>query len=261
MAHIYIVDDEREMLMIESIYLKATHKVEIFNSGKDVLDALEHDEPDLILLDIEMPFMDGFEVLRQIRSMGRHVPVIGVTGKNERATILKFISAGAEGYVLKPSDKIALNEAVNDILAKYGKSSGKKTLLILASEPDRLIKYKTYLNVVFQVVALNSSKAAIEYMQKYEFDTLVMDYDMPLFNGKFVNEYMQGREELKNKQIVFIVDGKEQEKEVLETCTNLSEDNVVQKNVGLDKILYAIQAQDLAELEAKKAQKAADKKE
>jgi CheY-like chemotaxis protein len=94
-------DDNREML---TTMLAASYEVESYSSGPTGLEAIRRNPPDLILLDIGMPNMDGVAVLKEIRSIPifKRLPVIAVTAHVMKAEEEKYWSAGFDDVVAKP---------------------------------------------------------------------------------------------------------------------------------------------------------------
>lgn len=236
MAKVYIVDDEEEMKKIEEIFIRDVHEVTCFSSGSELLNAIQVQRPDVILLDIEMPFMNGFQVLEALK--GYNIPIIGVTGKNDRATILKFISAGAEGYMLKPPSKKQLLATIDDVLMKHEQKASKPNILLVDDEAESLLLYKTYLQSSFNVTALSSPLASLEYMKKFVPDMVILDYNMPVYNGKFVYEYMKNHEELANIPVVFLTG--ETDMSVIRSCTTLQPEAVILKSEGKDSLMQRL---------------------
>ena len=101
---IFIVDDNRSNLVACSEVLEGSYRVFTLDSGTRLLSMLEKLIPDLILLDVEMPEMDGYEVLEQIKRDSRfeQIPVIFLTALDSAATELKGLSLGAVDYITKP---------------------------------------------------------------------------------------------------------------------------------------------------------------
>ena len=118
MAKILIVDDQPTMLRLHIITLPAEHAVSQAADGEKAVRVAEEVVPDLVLLDINMPGLDGFEVLRQIRQNPRLVStkVIVVSARIEEATRLLALRMGAVDYVTKPFNLLALIERVNAAL-------------------------------------------------------------------------------------------------------------------------------------------------
>ena len=104
-ASVLVVDDTVENLRVLSDLLSEQgYEVRAVTSGRQALQAVEHDPPDLILLDITMPDMDGFDVCRRLRAMewSKDVPVIFLTALTATADKLRAFDAGGVDYVTKP---------------------------------------------------------------------------------------------------------------------------------------------------------------
>ncbi len=102
---ILVVDDDPTILTIaEMILRKAGYDVICAKSGLECLAHLTQNPPDLLLLDIIMPFMDGLETLRRIRNEMRlaELPVILLTGESDLGTVQAAKDLGATDYILKP---------------------------------------------------------------------------------------------------------------------------------------------------------------
>lgn len=108
---ILLVDDVQMERIQLAIRLKQLgHSVEMAESGERALALYPQFEPDLILLDVTMPDMDGFEVSRKIRQRYPDwVPIIFLSGHDEPTMIATAIEAGGDDYLIKPVDKIVLN--------------------------------------------------------------------------------------------------------------------------------------------------------
>ena len=107
---VFVVDDDVTNLTVCVNALKSTHNVFSFSSGKLLLKRLEKQIPDLILLDIDMPEMSGFEVLKHIRGIGNaaDIPVIFLTAKIDVDSELEGLSLGAIDYIFKPFSPLLL---------------------------------------------------------------------------------------------------------------------------------------------------------
>ena len=101
---IFIIDDDITNLTIGADALSGSYNVFTFNSGELLLRRLERQIPDLILLDVDMPDMNGYEVIRIIKSKKEtvQIPVIFLTAKNDFESELEGLSLGAIDYIIKP---------------------------------------------------------------------------------------------------------------------------------------------------------------
>ncbi len=107
---ILLVDDVQLDRMQLAIRLKQLgHDVESVSSGKEALDLYEPFEPELVVLDITMPEMSGYEVAKQIRAKYQDwVPIIFLSGHDEPEMIAQAIEAGGDDYLIKPVEKLVL---------------------------------------------------------------------------------------------------------------------------------------------------------
>ena len=117
---ILVVDDAAEV--IEAVTVSFTlqwRETEVIgaDNGEAALDLVEQEHPDVVLLDIAMPGMDGFEVLREIRAFS-DVPVIMLTAKDDVLDKVKGLELGADDYVTKPFDHLELLARVKALLRR-----------------------------------------------------------------------------------------------------------------------------------------------
>jgi len=118
---ILIVEDQPETAEMLSTYFKAQgYQVKIAGWGKDALAFIEKTIPDLVMLDIRLPDIDGYEVCRQMREHRRsaNVPIIFLTEKREREDRLAGLKLGAVDYITKPFDIQELRLRVRNVLRR-----------------------------------------------------------------------------------------------------------------------------------------------
>src|SRR5919109_3876716 len=99
-----IVDDEPLILEVLTEHFKTEYEVETALNGADALGAILRQRPDVVLLDINMPRMNGVEVLKDIKQIDDSIAVIMVTANEQVALAAEALRAGAFGYVPKPFD-------------------------------------------------------------------------------------------------------------------------------------------------------------
>ena len=118
MANIALVDDDKNILASVSMLLEQEgYHVRTFSDGASALTALTATPPDLAILDIKMPRMDGLELLRRLRQNG-DLPVIFLTSKDEEIDELMGLNAGADDYIRKPFSQRLLLERVKAVLRR-----------------------------------------------------------------------------------------------------------------------------------------------
>jgi two-component system response regulator ChvI len=120
MAKITLVDDDENIVASVSLALESHgHTVKAYYDGASGLTALESEPPDLAILDVKMPRMDGMEVLRRLRRTS-DVPVIILTSKDEEIDEILGFNLGADDYVHKPFSQRLLIERVKAVLRRAG---------------------------------------------------------------------------------------------------------------------------------------------
>lgn len=103
---ILAVDDSSFILnILKSVLQNAGYKFNGVPSGEVALRFLMKNEPDLLLLDIEMPGMNGYELAKEIRTRGYKAPIIFLTGNSSKEYVIKAIGAGAADFIMKPFEK------------------------------------------------------------------------------------------------------------------------------------------------------------
>jgi len=118
---ILIVEDEESLLKLESILLTSKgYEVRGVPNGMAALDSLKEERPDLILLDIMLPEIDGFEVCRRIKSdpSTKHIPIIMLTAKKSREDMARGEQVGADWYITKPFKSAMVIETIQRFLSK-----------------------------------------------------------------------------------------------------------------------------------------------
>jgi two-component system, sensor histidine kinase and response regulator len=113
-----LVDDEpRNLVLLERLVAPLGHEIIRAEDGASAIEAFEQHRPDLVLLDLVMPGLDGFDVLSYIRAQGRdHVPVVVLTAHSEREIRLRGLEAGADDFLEKPADGRTLRVRVTTLL-------------------------------------------------------------------------------------------------------------------------------------------------
>ena len=118
MPTIALVDDDRNILTSLRMALESEgYKTQTYNDGASALDGLTGTPPDLAILDIKMPRMDGMELLRRLRQM-TEMPVIFLTSKDEEIDELFGLKMGADDYIRKPFSQRLLVERVKAVLRR-----------------------------------------------------------------------------------------------------------------------------------------------
>lgn len=118
MPYILAIDDEPMNLMILDDLIDGQYPLVGVESAKAGFEQIKIHKPDLILLDVHMPEMDGFEMCRQLKQVAetQDIPVIFLTAKAEERYIEEGLAVGAESYITKPFTELELIEAIEGFM-------------------------------------------------------------------------------------------------------------------------------------------------
>ena len=118
---IFVVDDEEDILdLVDYILLKEGFTVQRFLTGEELMDAVGSQQPDLLLLDLMLPGIDGLEVCRRLKSNEklREIPILMLTAKGEESDIVTGLELGADDYITKPFSSKVLVARIRAILRR-----------------------------------------------------------------------------------------------------------------------------------------------
>lgn len=112
--NILVVDDDNDYLNVIKKWLGYDYSVDVVRSGTEALFYLTRNRPDLILMDYEMPVFNGYELMDQIRKNPHtyRIPIIFLTGYNDRESVMKILAHKPDGYLLKSTGKEELSDAI-----------------------------------------------------------------------------------------------------------------------------------------------------
>ncbi len=117
---IAITDDHPMVLQGISTMLKSTKEVEIiglYASAKETLESIKNNMPDILLLDINMPDINGIELCKQLKKEYASLKIIAISNYDEVSFVKRMLNNGADGYLLKNTDKLELLEAFKIVLS------------------------------------------------------------------------------------------------------------------------------------------------
>ena len=141
---ILLAEDEVDLNNVVTRYLKKNgYSVDSVLDGEEALDYLEYSEYDLVILDIMMPKVDGFEVIKKLRDKGNHTSVLMLTARDSADDKVKGLDLGADDYIVKPFDFNELMARIRAVVRrKYGNSSNKLIIgnLILDTSEKSVIR-------------------------------------------------------------------------------------------------------------------------
>ena len=119
---IYMVDDEPDFQTIVHSWLEPTYDVVALKDGFELLGALRARAPDLVMLDLNLPGADGFEICRRLRATPGldRVPVLFLTASRQSEDYCRNLTAGGNGYLTKPVGRRQLLSTIEELLSEHG---------------------------------------------------------------------------------------------------------------------------------------------
>jgi Response regulators consisting of a CheY-like receiver domain and a winged-helix DNA-binding domain len=125
-ARLVVVDDEPSIRDLLTASLRfAGFEVHAAGSGNEALHLVRTVEPDLVVLDVMLPDMDGFTVTRRLREQGRHVPVVFLTARDAPTDAVQGLTVGGDDYVTKPFSLEELVARIRAVLRRAGAAQGQ----------------------------------------------------------------------------------------------------------------------------------------
>lgn len=124
MTKILVAEDERDIRDLVAFTLRFSgYEVVTVANGQEAVESALAELPDLILMDVRMPIMTGYEACKKMKADDRiqGIPVVFLSAKGQEAEIRIGLDVGASDYLLKPFSPMELTERVKDLLAKFGK--------------------------------------------------------------------------------------------------------------------------------------------
>jgi PleD family two-component response regulator len=179
------VDDINYSLMAMRERLKEKYDVYPAQSAERMFEILDKVKPDLIILDVNMPDVDGFEALRMLKSDKKYekIPVIFLTGQKTRNTVIKCMQLGAADVLTKPYTPEQLTEFIEYQFDTRLQDEDKPVVLAVDDNPGILQTINSLLGEKYIVYTLPSPQLLNEILKKVTPDLFLIDYNMPMMNG------------------------------------------------------------------------------
>jgi len=237
---VVLVDDSKEQLEIHKKLLEDRYSVVCCESGLQAILYIEESVPAVVLLDIEMPHMDGFKTLERIRQtkdrMG--IPIIGLTGQNTKSSVLKFIARGGDGYLIKPVKQEKLISTIEKYINHEDMITHDKNILIVDDDLSSLRITQGYLKDLYNVTTMCSGVLAMEYLSKHKPDLIILDYKMSPYTGISLFNMVHKMDGLEDVPIVFVTGVKD--KDIIMECTVLQPAGIFLKPVSKLELITKI---------------------
>ena len=213
MKKILVTDDEKMNRMNTKFVLeKAGYEVITANSGKECLGVLGEVPVDLLLLDVEMPEMDGIQTLEEIRKNPSlsELRVAFLTASGSQDDMSEAIRLGAKGFIKKPLRPKEMIAAVEDALAE----KDNLLMLVIDDEPMNHMMMKKIFDGIYQVSSVSSGEEGLDFLQENEPDIILLDYKMPGIDGEETFAGMKQMDRVRGVPVVVLTadDDREVEK-------------------------------------------------
>jgi response regulator RpfG family c-di-GMP phosphodiesterase len=213
---VLIIDDASENIHILSNMLKDDYKIIAATSGEKGIQLAKKDpKPDIIILDIIMPDMDGYEVCKILKDdpLTEDIPVVFLTSLNNTEDIEKGFACGGAEFISKPVVKsIVKTRLLNQLKIKNKKddflleikAQSKDTILIVDDAPENVELIMEILKEDYNVIFANSGEKALEILSVQKPDLILLDILMPDMDGYEMCEKIKDDINLKDIPIIFL---------------------------------------------------------
>lgn len=128
---LYIIEDDEGVQDVYESAFEDLYKTKIFSCGKDFFESFAQEKPDLIIVDIMLPDMDGYTIISKIRERDERVPIIVVSAKSDELSFVKGLNKGADDYMAKPF-------SIMELLARV-KAGLRRSKLLVKHQGDFVI--------------------------------------------------------------------------------------------------------------------------
>ena len=182
---IILVDDVSFFLYSTTERLKKYYKVYAAQNADMLYELLERIIPDLILLDINMPVVNGFDIIKQLKDDPKYqnIPIIFVTSKDDKESIAEGMKLGAADYITKPFDIPMLVARIDDLFSFDFNPENKARILIVDDSPSILKSLNHILNQDYVIYATPKPENVRSMLKKISPDIFILDCNMPVLSG------------------------------------------------------------------------------
>jgi len=206
------LDDMNFNLIAFKKALEAHYEIFLAESTNKMYKILEKITPDMIVLDVNMPDMDGYENIKKLKADPRYkeIPVIFLTCSSDKQSVVKGLSMGAAAYVVKPFNAIKLIETINNQfypkspLRTAEKNDFNPSVLVVDDMSSMLRTIHHALHDRYNVFLLSKSDIVLDFLQNNKPDIILMDYLMPGLNGFELIPKIRALPEYKDIPIIII---------------------------------------------------------
>ncbi len=231
---ILIVEDEPiNRILLSTCLQEEGHATKTAENGKQAVDMLDKEYFDLVLLDLLMPELDGFEVLKWIKARPdlRNLLVIVVSAEEDMRNIVRCIEMGANDYLPKPCEPTLLKTRVKTSLAMkrfYEQAPCKGTILVIDDDPlDRKVISVSLTEEGYTVAAAENGRAGLRMVREKPFDAVLLDLVMPEIDGFDVLKIIKADARIRHLPVI-VISG-EEDLAGITRCISVGAEDYMQK--------------------------------
>jgi len=243
---ILLVDDINYSLLSLKERLKKQYEVYTALTAETMFEILENVTPEIIILDINMPEVDGFQVLTKLKEDLRYfeIPVIFLSGKKDRKSIIKGMKLGAADYLTKPASDKDVIESIEQQLDDSKQTSKKASILAIDDDPAILRSINAILSDLYVVRTVSDPLVVKELIKSTTPDLFLIDCQMPGLHGFELVPIIRKNSLLDETPIVFLTS--EGTIDNISVAMSLGAADYIVKPIN-EKILRDKMAQDLSD--------------
>jgi two-component system cell cycle response regulator len=268
-ARVLVVDDILSNVKLLEAKLAAEYfEVITAYNGEQALARVASDAPDIILLDVMMPGMDGFEVCRRIKSNGKttHIPVVMVTALDQPSDRVTGLDAGADDFLTKPVDDMSLFARVRSLVRlkmmtdelrmreETGQSMGLTDasetmfepdptghILIVEDRPESVAWFRAALEAKNKVADIGTFDEALVSARGGDFDLIVVSLGIRAFDGLRLCSHLRSLAEIRNTPILVLVSEGENRK--LAQALDMGVNDYLMRPVDRNELMARVKTQ------------------
>jgi len=175
-GRILVVEDETDIAnLLDIFFTNRGYQVETASKGSEALNRTRSSQPDLIILDIMLPDLDGYEICRQLRTVIRtsHIPIVFLSQRDERSDVIAGLEMGADDYVTKPFDMEELGLRVRNAINAHRRTNmtdprtGLPSARLIEEQLRKIIRSKGWTYVEIYLQGLPSFRNAYGYVASH----------------------------------------------------------------------------------------------
>jgi signal transduction histidine kinase/DNA-binding response OmpR family regulator/HAMP domain-containing protein len=211
-----VEDSEPAVIQLTDILAGHGYRVQVARNGSEALEQIEKELPDAMILDLMMPEMDGFEVLRTIRGTERtaHIPVLILTAKYVTRDELSFLKGNHIHQLIQKGDinKTDLLAAIQKMVSPHRRrptpartqTSRRPVILVVEDNPDNMTTARAMLQDAFTVIEAADGQSGIERARTFAPDLILMDLSLPVMDGFKALEAIRNEDALKHVPVIAV---------------------------------------------------------